>query len=252
MPVSRWFELTWEEVRDDLVADGAVAILPVGALEAHGPHLPLGTDVIIAEAMARCGAQRLAERDTTCVLLPPLAYTAAEFAAGFSGTISLRPETVTAILVDIAGGLADHGFRWLAIANAHLDPAHLTSIESAVRAVREDGRLEVIFPDLTQKPWALRLTEEFRSGAAHAGRYESSIVMAERPDLVREEIRAGLPAVAISLSRAIRSGVRTFEEAGAERAYVGAPAAASAAEGEATIEVLGAILEEAVRDATGR
>ena len=71
-------ELTWEEVRD-LERARTVAILPVGALEAHGPHLPLATDVIIARAMARAGAERLAARGIGAVLLPPLPYTAAPF-----------------------------------------------------------------------------------------------------------------------------------------------------------------------------
>src|SRR2546422_5332265 len=94
-------QLTWEEVRD-LDRAKTVAIVPVGAVEAHGPHLPLATDVIIAEAMARAAAGRLAARGHEAVLLPAIAYTAAEFAAGFPGTISLQPATVTALLVDLA------------------------------------------------------------------------------------------------------------------------------------------------------
>ena len=93
--------MTWEEARD-AAGPGSVAILPVGAVEAHGPHLPLETDVIIAQAMARSGAARLAARGPRAVVLPPLTYTAAAFAQGFAGTISLRPETVTATVLDIA------------------------------------------------------------------------------------------------------------------------------------------------------
>ena len=113
--------MTWEEARD-AAGPGSVAILPVGAIEAHGPHLPLETDVIIAQAMARAGAARLAARGCESVVLPPLTYTAAAFARGFAGTLSLRPETVMATVVDIAGSLRPHGFAVLAIANAHLDP----------------------------------------------------------------------------------------------------------------------------------
>ncbi len=112
-------------------------------------------------------------------------------------------------------------------------------------------RPHVIFPDVSRKPWALRLSEEFRSGACHAGRYESSIVLAARPELVREAIRKALPPNARSLSTAIRSGMRTFEEAGGEAAYFGYPADARANEGADTIEVLGSILEEAVLAALG-
>src|SRR2546422_3452590 len=160
--------LTWEEVRD-LDRTKTVAIVPVGAVEAHGPHLPLATDVIIAEAMARAAAGRLAARGHEAVLLPAIAYTAAEFAARFPGTVSLQPATVTALLVDVARSLGQHGFRVVVVANAHLDPAHVAAIEAAVGQQRRDNGARIVFPDVTKRPWALRLTEEFRSGACHAG-----------------------------------------------------------------------------------
>ena len=238
--------MTWEEVRD-AAGPGSVAILPVGAIEAHGPHLPLETDVIIAQAMARTGAARLAARGLRVLVLPPLTYTSAGFARGFAGTLSLRPETVVATVVDIADSLRQHGYTVLAIANAHLDPDHLASIEAAVSQIRRGLRLRVAFPNLVIKPWALRLSDEFKSGACHAGQFETSIVLAERPDLVREATMAALPPNPASLSRAIREGKMEFEEAGGPRAYFGYPAQATAEEGRATIEVLGAILDEAVQ-----
>ena len=237
--------LTWEEARD--AGAGAVAILPVCAIEAHGPHLPLETDVIIAQAMARAGAARLVARGLRAVILPPLTYTSAAFAQSFPGTLSLRPETVTATVVDIAASLAQHGFVALAIANAHLDPAHLSSLEAAASAIRRDLPLAVAFPNLTIKPWAGRLSDEFRSGACHAGQFETSIVLAERPELVREGVRAGLPPNPASLSRAIRDGKRSFQEAGGDRAYFGFPAQATPGEGQTSIDVLGSILDEAVQ-----
>ncbi|HUF36814.1 MAG TPA: creatininase family protein [Gemmatimonadales bacterium] len=242
--------MTWEDARD-AAGPESVAVLPVGAIEAHGPHLPLETDVIIAGAMARAGAARLAARGLRVVVLPPLTYTAAAFAGGFAGTLSLRPETVTAAVVDIAGSLARHEFGVLAIANAHLDPGHLASLDEAVSAIRRDLGLKVAFPNLIMKPWALRLGDEFRSGACHAGQFETSIVLAERPELVRTGTMAALMPNPASLSRAIREGRGSFEEAGGDRAYFGHPAQATAGEGRATVEVLGAILDEAVRAELG-
>jgi creatinine amidohydrolase len=242
--------MTWEEARE-AAGPGSVAILPVGAIEAHGPHLPLETDVIIAQAMARSGAGRLAARGLTGVILPPLTYTAASFAQGFAGTLSLRPETITAMVLEIAGNLTRHGFGVLAIANAHLDPGHLASLDAAVSAIRRDVGLVVAFPNLAAKPWALRLSDEFRGGACHAGQFETSIVLAERPELVRESIQAALPPNPASLSRAIRDGKHTFEEAGGARAYFGYPAQATVKEGRATVELLGAILDEAVQAELG-
>ncbi len=238
-------ELSFEELAA-LDKTKLVTILPVGATEAHGPHLPLSTDVIIAGAMARAGAERLSARGQTVLIAPPLAYTSAGYAAGFPGTVSVRPETVTALVVDVVSSLARHGLSRIALANAHLEPAHVASLHAAVAELGARGVAQVVFPDVTRKPWALRLTEEFKSGACHAGQYEGSIVMAERPDLVRDAIRRTLPDNPESLSRAIRDGKTSFQEAGGPRAYFGAPARASAEEGRASIETLGAILEEAV------
>ncbi|HSQ59784.1 MAG TPA: creatininase family protein [Acidobacteriota bacterium] len=75
MPTLEWADLTWEELRA-LDRARCVALLPVGAVEAHGPHLPLDTDNIIAVAMARAGAARLEAAGRTPLLLPPRARTA--------------------------------------------------------------------------------------------------------------------------------------------------------------------------------
>jgi len=245
MAIRELAEMTWEEVRD-LDRARAVAILPVGAIEAHGPHLPLGTDVIIAQAMAGSGAARIAAQGMSVVILPPLSLTAAPFAAGFSGTLSVTPSAVTALLTDLARELTRHGFAALAVANAHLDPAHRDSLAAVEVAARKERLLPVVCPDITRKPWASRLTEEFQSGACHAGRYEGSIIMAARPELVREDVRKALPPNPASLSSAIRDGKRTFQEAGGSRAYFGWPADATVEEGRSSVETLGAVLAEAV------
>ena len=243
--------LTWEDVRD-LDRARTVALLPVGAVEAHGPHLPLGTDVVIAQAMARAAAGPLEAQGLESVLMPPLTFTAAPFAAAFPGTLSIAPTTVTALVCDLGRELARHGFAALAIANAHLDPAHLGALAEAVARLDAGGVLPVACPDLTKRSIAERLTDEFRTGACHAGRYESSIVLAERPDLVREAIRASLAPNPASLSSAIRAGHATFEAAGGPRAYFGWPADATADEGRATLATLGAILAESVSAALAR
>lgn len=238
-------EMTWTEL-EALDRSRVVAILPLGAVEAHGPHLPLATDGIIAGAMADEAARRLAVRGWTTLRLPPIDYSAAPFAAGFPGTVSLRPETTTALVEDIGSTVAGWGVPVLAIANAHLDPEHLRAVRRAVATLREAGAIRVAFPVLSRKPWAPRLSEEFRSGACHAGRFEGSVVLAARPELVRRAVSAGLEPNPSSLSEAIREGRRTFAEAGGPQAYFGDPAAASPEEGATTITELGAILEAAV------
>jgi creatinine amidohydrolase len=244
MAVWELSSMTWPELAG-LPRGRIVAILPAGATEAHGPHLPLSTDVIIAEAMAREAAARLTVRGVDVVLLPPLTCTPAPFAAGFPGTLSIRSDTLTALVADLGRSLLSHGIRTLAVANAHLDPAHLDALHAAGETLSAEGA-RWVFPDITRRALAERLTPEFRSGACHAGCFETSIILAARPDLVDDGVRRGLPPVEHSLSVAIREGRQTFEEVGGDRAYFGDPAAATAEEGAASILELGRILEEAV------
>ena len=246
MPVSYLADMTWEEVQDFDLGE-AVAILPVGAVEAHGPHLPLTTDVIISDAMARSAAEKLGAQGYSVLILPSISYTPALFAASFPGTCSMDADAATAVLVSIARNLTRQGVRILAVANSHLDPANISTIDAAVASAREENLLTIVFPDISKKPWAMRLTDEFKSGACHAGQYETSVVLAERPELVRENIRKGLAPNPSSLSDAIRAGLETFEEADGARAYFGYPADASIEEGKQTVDILGSILEEAIR-----
>ena len=250
MTVHRLAELTWSEVRA-LDRERSLAILPVGATEAHGPHLPIDTDVTIALAMSEAGAERLSNRGLTALVLPELAYTPARFAAAFPGTISVAPETLASLVLDVATSLHRAGIGALAIANAHFDPAHLEALHAAVDAIGQRELMIVAFPDVTRRPWGSRLTEEFRSGACHAGRYEGSIVLARDPDRVRRDVMAGLEPNPRSLADAIADGAASFAEAGGPEAYFGFPAEATAEEGEATIATLGGILEDAVLEAMG-
>lgn len=246
MAVYHLGSMTWEEVRD-LDRARTLAILPTGAIEAHGPHLPLDTDVVIALAMASWGAAHLGERGYEVVILPPLTYSTTPTAAGFPGTMTLKAELVTSTVLAIAKSWGRHGFTHLVLANAHLDPGNLNALRAAVTGAPDSCR--IVFPDVTAKPWALRLTDEFKSGACHAGRYEGSIVLAMTPERVRAEIMRELPPLPTSIPRAMREGKRTFEEAGGTRAYFGYPADATAEEGRETVQVLGAILAEATLEA---
>ena len=232
--------LTWKEARERIC--GAVVILPVGSTEAHGPHLPLATDVIISEEMSRRAAVKLAAQGIDALVLPPIAYSVTDFSADFAGTISIRKATATALLRDICVSLYGQGARLVAIANSHLEPEHVDSINEAIRLVTAETGRTVAFPDKRRRRWAATLTEEFRRGDCHAGRYETSLVLAARPDLVREEVRAALARVPISIAEQIRAGAATFYEAGGTEAYFGSPAEASREEGEASYEALSDML----------
>lgn len=248
MAVHQLSAMSWPEFAR-MPSDRLVALLPLGALEAHGPHLPLGTDIVIAEAMAREGADRLSAHGMDVVVLPALPVAPAPFASAFAGTIDTSGTATTALILGIARSLRRHGVRVTGLANAHHDPAHVAAIRAAVAQANAGQPGTVVFPDLTRRRWASRLTDEFQSGACHAGRYEGSVVLAEAPDLVDHDRLRQLPPNPSSLVDAIRRGDGSFGQAGGPQAYFGWPADATADEGRRIIQSLGAILEEAVLDA---
>jgi creatinine amidohydrolase len=242
-------ENTWIAVRDALQGGKpVVAILPCGATEAHGPHLPLNTDVIISEGMAVQALPALNAQGYAAVILPTLAYMPAGYAEAFPGTITVSAATAKALLLDIASSLKAQGFACLALANSHFDPANVAMLREAADDIRALG-LPVAFPDFTRRTLAQTLTAEFLSGACHAGQYETSLVMAARPDLVDDATRAKLPDNPASLTDAFAKGARTFTEAGGPEAYFGYPRHASAAEGAESFKTMAEALVAAVRDA---
>lgn len=245
----RLAEMTYEEV-GRLVEGECWALLPTGATEAHGPHLPLGTDVIIAETGAERAARLLESEGITAAVLPPVAYSVTDYAGDFPGTLSLPIETSRALVRDIMVAAVRSGFRGVVICNAHLEPGNIMALRGAVEDARGAGLLAA-FPDVTRKPHALRLGEEFKSGACHAGSYETSLVLAAHPFDVKQDLALSLPENPKSLSTAIREGKETFLEAGGPRAYFGAPAAATAAEGDALYIEMADIFASAVRDLRG-
>jgi creatinine amidohydrolase len=245
MTVRRLAEMTWTEVRD--VAARAVALWPVGATEAHGPHLPLGTDVIIAEEMARRAAEKLSG-DRDIVILPPLAFTPARFAGAFAGTLSIGEQAAMTTIADVARSLASHGVRLLVLVNSHVDPSNLKALHAACEVVTNEGKIRIVFPDKCRKPWVLKLPEEFRRGGAHAGYYETSLVMAARPQLVREGVRKALPKVDVDLGKKIREGATDFHACGGPDAYFGNPAGASVEDGNRFYDILADMIAESVNE----
>lgn len=239
----------WTAVRDALASGKpVVAILPCGATEAHGPHLPLSTDVIISEGMAAAALPALQDAGFVAFVLPPLAYAPANYAEAFAGTITVNAANAKALLLDIARSLKAQGFACLALANSHFDPANVAMLREAAAEIAELG-LPVAFPDFTRRKLAQTLTQEFQSGACHAGQYETSLVMAARPELVDDAARKALADNPSSLTAAFAKGARTFAEAGGPEAYFGFPRHASAEEGVQSYRTMAEALVAAVKQA---
>lgn len=243
----RLHECSWTQVRDRLGA-ARLAILPAGATEAHGPHLPLMTDVIIADEWALRGAQELRRRGTEALVLPTLDYAVTYVGSPFAGTIGITPATLQALITDIGRSLERQGITHLLLPSAHLEPAHLETLYRTADTLEWETRLKVAVLDKREPKWAARLSEEFRKGARHAGAYETSLVWLQRPDLTDVETARQLAPVWVDLPAAIKAGARTFDQAGSPLAYFGEPAQASLAEGERLYRALGAILADAAEE----
>lgn len=239
-------EMTWTEI-DEALKERPVALLPVGAIEAHGPHLPVSTDTLIACEMARRAAKKLKAHGVSALILPPVYFTVAEWGAGFPGTLGIPAETAVALLRDVCIA-ASKRFRCVGLANIHLEPQHVECVKKAVEEATKAGA-SVCHADITKKRWAQSLGKAFLEGD-HAGAWETSLVMSAAPQMVRERERISL-APMDGLMPAIKKGAKTFEEAGGEEAYFGDPTAASADDGNAAYEQLGEILSLSVMEHLG-
>ena len=239
-------ELTWTEV-DEASKDRPVALVPVGSTEAHGPHLPVSTDTVIAQELARRGAAKLKEHGIPCLILPPVSYAVAELASDFPGTLSLPPDTVAALLRDVALATAKR-FRATAFLNVHLEPKHVECLRKAVEEAKKAGA-SVCFTDITKKRWAELLGKVFLDGD-HAGAFETSLMMASAPGMVRERERISVPPLD-AMGAAFKKGAKSFAEAGGEEAYFGDPSAASIEDGETAFEGLVEILRVSVLETLG-
>jgi creatinine amidohydrolase len=206
-----------------------VVLVPVGSVEPHGPHLPLGTDTTISAGVCRRAVAALAERRITAAVAPPVGYGVTECAAKFPGAVSIPAATLTEFLAAVIRGYLDGGAAHVCLVNNHLEPAHDAAVRAAIAGF-DGARASVACP--LERRWARTLSAEFKRGECHAGRYETALVLAEDAASVDEGARADLPEVAISLSEKLGAGITDFVDMGLDRAYAGAPAEATAAEGE--------------------
>jgi creatinine amidohydrolase len=214
------------------VPEDAVHLLPIGATEPHGPHAPLSTDTLISVGICERAAERL-EGEIPVLVLPAMPYGVTRYGSAFPGTVSISEGTLRSLVGEIAESVGT-----LVLVNSHFEPEQ-------VETLRSTG-LPLL--DLTRRRNAERLTEEFRAGSCHAGRYETSLVLADRPELVHADRMTALEERQVDMPAAIRSGLTNFVTMGMDQAYCGAPAESSAEEGYETFETLTDMLVELIRE----
>jgi mycofactocin system creatininase family protein len=194
------------------VAGGGLLVVPVGATEQHGPHLPLTTDTEIAVALA----QRLAaERPVT--IAPALAYGSSGEHAGFAGTLSIGQEAIELVLLEL-GRSAAASFARLLLISTHGGNAE--PVRRAAAQLRREGH-------------EVRAWSPYWGGDAHAGRSETSLMLALAPDRVRVDrgVAGATAPIAALLGRLRTEGLRAVSVNG----VLGDPTGASAAEGRALL-----------------
>jgi len=214
------------------VPEGAVHLLPLGATEPHGPHAPLSTDTLISVGICERAAERLGG-EIPVLVLPALPYGVTRYGSAFPGVVSISEDTLRALVNEIAESVGS-----LVLVNSHFEPEQ-------VETLRATG-LPLL--DLTRRASAERLTDEFRAGSCHAGRYETSLVLADRPELVHADRMTALEERHVDMPAAIRAGQADFVAMGMDQAYCGSPAESTAEEGRETFETLTEMLVELVRE----
>jgi mycofactocin system creatininase family protein len=208
------------------VPDSPLLVVPLGSLEQHGHHLPLGTDTSVACAVAEAAAGSL----DGALLAPALAYGASGEHEGFPGTISIGTEALTGLLVEYGRSAGRWAGRVLVV-NGH--GGNLAALRAAVPLLRWEGRDVAWFPCGVP------------GGDAHAGRTETSLMLHVEPDGVREDraVPGETAPLGELLPRLRAEGVRAVSPTG----VLGDPAGASRAEGAALLADMAGRLIRAAR-----
>ncbi|MCW3844125.1 creatininase family protein [Micromonospora yasonensis] len=177
----RWAETDRQTLTDQLPE--AIVLLPVGATEQHGPHLPTGTDALIADSVCTAAADQAADRCRRPLLVAPaIPVGASDHHLPFGGTLSLTPETLSAVLLDLARSIAVQGGRRLIVVNGHGGNVGVCHSAAAAASTRYD--LAVGHVDY----WRAADAEPQVPVPGHAGEFETSLVLALRPHLVRDAV----------------------------------------------------------------
>ena len=168
---------TFKELQDSAVD---LAILPVGAIEQHGAHLPLGVDWMEADAIAKGVARELG-----AYLLPAIPFGNSRAHIGFRGSVSLSFDTLAAVVTDIALSLLDQGFSRIVVINLHGGNIVLKIAVRELNAMQQIGKVILVNPVSVAGKELSVILDSFHD-EKHAGEWETSFILGQSPELVRE------------------------------------------------------------------
>jgi creatinine amidohydrolase len=224
--------LNWKQI-DNFDRDKTVFFLIISPLEAHGPHLPVGTDLFTSQDAAVEAIKILQEKktDLTYVLLPAVPVGYCKFLTDFPGSISVSSRVVRDIVYSMGSSLADHGFKYLIICTYHMAIPHLKGIYSAMKKLQSKYNMKACEPwgpyfysDKIQKNEPKLGFDTSKD--MHAGFRETSLMKYQYPYLVDESYK-NLQNIYRDLNSPRVIG-KTFKQLGLKDGYVGSPACADA------------------------
>lgn len=223
-------DLQWmtQDVAERAMQAASLAVLPIGAIEAHGDHLPLGTDNVLAERLAR---RYIAALPVPAVMLPVLPFGPMWSTAHFPGSLPIGRGVLVQILVDLSTALARQGVRHVAVVNGHY--GNREAIAEAARLLQDAGSrlLGFTYPGADADIARLRETNPARAGLMHACEIETSFMLALAPEhVVMEAASANYPRFPETFD-VLPQRWDTFSES----PVLGDPRAARADKGEAIL-----------------
>ena len=243
-------DMTWPEVEAAARA-GAVALWGLGVIEEHGPHLPLGTDVYLPTATLKRVRRILADRGVPAVIVPAFYWGINNVTGSFPGSFTVRPETMTALMVDVLQSLRKDGFETVFCVSGQGDALHNQTMAEGIRKARVEYGSRAYF--VVPSAWADRLgftaaDPQFlvyawtpppgRFVDVHAGNGETSMVWGHYPRLVRADVIPTLKSTDMGPDDLTewRKGWANARRKTPD-GYLGDPAAASPERGRAIIEM---------------
>jgi creatinine amidohydrolase len=198
LPTHYWTELAWTDF-DSLNMEKIIAVLPVAAVEQHGPHLPLGTDTFIMEGYLERVVDRL-PADSPVLFLPIQTIGKSDEHNSYPGTLSLSAETATRAWIEIGESLHRAGVRKMVLLNSH--GGNVAVMNHVALELRRCFTMFVVICSWTRFGYPDDLfSAEERAHGIHAGDIETSLMMAFRPDLVRDEEAADFPSANVEMER---------------------------------------------------
>jgi creatinine amidohydrolase len=273
-------EMTWYEV-DQAAKDGAILLWAFGVIEQHGPHLPTGTDVYLPQARLREVKRALAQRGIPALIVPPYYWGVNVVSGAFPASYRVRPEIIKELMADVFASLEGDGFSRVFCFSGHGDALHNRTIHEGIRLGASRTKLDISFvidtalavrlglaaddPHLTlppgEKAEGLKFFQVNSSSPSspagedaapryvdvHAGRWESSMMLASCRQLVRDDVRRTLKSTDLGPDD-LAVWRKGFQDARRTTplGYFGDPAAASADEGERSLDTAAQIAADAI------